>query len=231
MIGKTPNDKQGNLFLPLLKDMLDPRRPLYKLADKIRWEEFENEFKKLYREDFGAPSKPIRLMVSLLILKQIENLSDEDLVEKWAENPYYQYFSGETHFSWKLPCDPTDITYFRKRIKKSGVEKIMQVSIQIHGNDGTEKVVCVDTTVQEKNITYPTDLKLHKKIAEQCIKISSREGIDLRQSYKRTIPKLIKDQRFKRNVKTLKKSEKISEEVKNDSESFGARIGKKTSVE
>ncbi|MBK8328624.1 MAG: transposase [Bacteroidetes bacterium] len=50
----------------------------------------------------GKPAKPIRLMVSLLILKQLRNLSDESIVEQWSENVYYQYFSGELYL--RLNC-------------------------------------------------------------------------------------------------------------------------------
>ena len=150
MIGKSANGNQQNLFLPLLKEMLDPRRPLYKLADEIPWSAIESDLKKYYRDDFVAPSKPIRLMASLLILKQLENLSDETLVERWAENPYYQYFSGQTHFTWKIPCDPSDITHFRKRIGKEGVERIFAVSIEIHGEDAQEK--CMTTYRVNHNI-------------------------------------------------------------------------------
>lgn len=214
MIGKSPQDNQEDLFREKLSEMLDPRKPLYKLADEIPWEDFEQEFHQYYREDFGAPSKPIRLMVSLMIFKQLYNLSDEAVVEKWTENPYYQYFSGEIYFNWKLPCVPTDLTKFRKRIGKEGVEKILKLSIDLHGEDALERVVVVDTTVQEKNITYPTDIKLHKKIIEKCRNIASKEGIELRQSYTRTVPKLIRDQRLKRHPKTRKQARKSARKMK-----------------
>jgi transposase, IS5 family len=78
-----------------LGDTLDQKHPLYLLANSINWSLFDEAFKEFYSEKMGAPSKPIRLMVSLLILKQVRNLSDENLVEQWSENCYYQYFAGE----------------------------------------------------------------------------------------------------------------------------------------
>ncbi|MBC7534598.1 MAG: transposase [Ferruginibacter sp.] len=71
---------------------------MFLLAHKINWSVFEDNFKKHYSETMGKPAKPIRLMVSLLILKHVRNLSDENLVEHWSENLYYQYFGGEQFF-------------------------------------------------------------------------------------------------------------------------------------
>src|SRR5476649_1365757 len=81
-----------------LSYQLNQKHPLYLLANKIDWSVFENAFKVYYSETMGKPAKPIRLMVSLLILKYVRNLSDENLVEQWSENLYYQYFSDEQHF-------------------------------------------------------------------------------------------------------------------------------------
>ena len=150
-----------------LADQLNQKHPLYMLADKIDWSVFENEFKVYYSGKKGKPSKPIRLMVSLLILKYLRNLSDECLVEQWSENAYYQYFSGEHHFQPTIPCVPTELVAFRQRIGEPGAELILKESIRVNepsGKKGTVAVLSLDTTVQEKNITYPTDDKLYKKI-------------------------------------------------------------------
>jgi IS5 family transposase len=133
-------------------------------------------------------------MSSLLILKAIYNLSDEDLVEKhWEMNVYYQYFSGVSIQQWGQPCAASDLVFFRKRIGQQGVEKILKHSIDKHGKDSKEYNVSVDSTVQEKNITYPTDAKLHKKIIDKCVKIANKQEITLRRSYKRTSKQLVRD--------------------------------------
>ena len=97
-----------------------------------------NEPENFYNSDYGRPAKPIRLMVSLLILKQMYNESDETVVQKWCENPYWQYFSGKQYFQWALPCDPSELTKFRNRIGAAGVEKIFQQSILVHGKEAME---------------------------------------------------------------------------------------------
>ena len=99
-------------------------------------------------------------MVSLLILKQLRNLSDENVVEQWAENSYFQYFSGEQNFIPTIPCVPTELVEFRKRIGTEGAELILKESICINGKDSEDDNLSGDPTVQEKNITYPTDDKL-----------------------------------------------------------------------
>jgi len=206
MKGNSPDQSQKSLFNTPLKEMLNPKNGLYQLADMIPWEEFEKEFAIHYTKNFGRPAKPIRLMVSLLMLKQLSGLGDETVVEQWLQNPYWQYFSGENIFQWKFPVEPSDLVHFRKRIGIKGVEKILEVSIRLHGKSSKEKDVVVDTTVQEKNITFPTDVKMYKKIIDQCNKISRKEGIEIRQSYKRTVKKLLLKQRFRNHPKNRKKA-------------------------
>lgn len=133
---------------------------------------FEDAFTPLYCLDNGRPAKPIQLMVGLLVLKHLRNLSDEAVVEQWSENIYYQYFCGETSFVCGPPCEPSELVHFRKRIGEAGIELILKESIRINGEDSHDEYVSIDTTVQEKNITYPTDSKLHKKIIKKCQQIA-----------------------------------------------------------
>ena len=213
MKGKPPDTSQYELYRQKLENLINPAHPVCKLAKRIPWDELETQFADLYH-DTGRSAKPIRLMVSLLILKQLYGLSDETIVERWVENPYFQYFNGESVFQWHFPCHPTDLVYFRKRIGEQGVEKILKVSIDLHGKKAKEKEVLVDTTVQEKNITFPTDTKLYKRIIEHCVAIAKKEGITLRQSYSRTTKKLMLAQRFRRHPKNHKKARAAQRKLK-----------------
>ena len=65
-------------FYSTFEEQLNHRHPLYILAGKINWEIFEEAFAKLYSQE-GRPAKPIRLMVSLMMLKHIRNISDESV--------------------------------------------------------------------------------------------------------------------------------------------------------
>jgi transposase, IS5 family len=207
-------DKSQLTFFNSFKEQLNQNHPLYVLANKIDWQFFDNSFKKHYSPNLGAPAKPIRLMVSLLILKQLRNLSDENVVFQWAENNYFQYFSGEECFCNKIPCVPTELVEFRKRIGEEGIELILKESIRINGKDGEGDVLSADTTVQEKNITYPTDDKLYKKIIKKCQSIANKENVELRQSYTRTVKQLSIIQRLKRKKRGDVKARRANRKIK-----------------
>jgi len=184
---------QLHFLAPTLKEQLNPKNELCLLAHVIDWGYFEKEFAPSY-SDKGRPARPIRLMTSLLILKALYDLSDEVLVEQhWEMNAYFQYFGGISVQQWGQPCAASDLVHFRQRIGEQGVEKIFKHSIEKHGKDGQDPNVSVDTTAQEKNITYPTDAKLHKKIIDKCVKIAKKQGIVLPRSYKRTSKQLVRD--------------------------------------
>ncbi len=204
---------QTSFISPDLIDQLNPKHRLVILANKICWKDLEESLSCYYAENFGRPAKPIRLMTGLLILKQMENLSDERVVEAWVQNPYMQYFCGEDRFQWQFPCDPSDLTYFRNRIGEKGVEKVLELSIKLFGKMALEKEVVIDTTVQEKNITYPTDAKLYGKIIEKCRKIADKEQIALRRSYSRTVKELMLAQRFAAHPKNHKKAKKAQKQL------------------
>ena len=133
MRAKKKPTNQLNFLAPSLKEQLNPRNELYLLTEQMDWQYFEQEFGDLYSKK-GRPAHSIRLMSSLLILKAMYSLSDEDLVEKhWEMNVYYQYFSGASIQQWGQPCAASDLVFFRKRIGQQGVEKILQHSIVKHG--------------------------------------------------------------------------------------------------
>ena len=200
-------------FYSTFEEQLSRSHSLYILANQINWEIFEEAFAKLYSQE-GRPAKPIRLMVSLIILKHIRNISDESVVEQWSENAYYQYFSGEKMFACGAPCEASELVHFRNRIGAEGIALIFKESIRINGKDGQEQEATTDTTVQEKNITYPTDNKLHRKIIKKCIAIADEQGIELRQSYRRVLKKLLMEQRFRNHPKNKGKARKADKKVK-----------------
>lgn len=201
-------------FFNTLADQIDSKHPLALLAHSINWSVFEEAFSKHYSTNMGKPAKPIRLMVSLLILKQLRNLSDENIVFTWSENLYFQYFSGQENFTPKIPCSATELVEFRKRIGVEGVELIFKESIRVNGKDSDDDILSADTTVQEKNITYPTDTKLHKKIIVKCIGITKAEGIVLRQNYNFTLKKLNTLLRFQHNKNGSKQARKARKKIK-----------------
>lgn len=159
LLSKTRTNTSQLGFYSTFEEQLSHQHPLYILANKIELKIFDETFRKHYADE-GRPAKPIRLMVALLVLKHIRNLSDESVVEQWMENVYYQYFSGEISYACGVPCEASELVHFRNRIGEEGVELILKESIRVNGDDSGDVHVSVDTTVQEKNITFPTDDKL-----------------------------------------------------------------------
>jgi len=185
-----PADNQNLLYSARLEQILDHNHPLFKLSNAIDWSEFEEAFGKLYDPGQGRPAKPIRLMVGLHYLKHAYDLSDEDVVVRWVENPYWQYFCGCSHFQHELPIDPSLMTKWRKKVKAKGMEKLLEVTIKTGLKTGalkrTElKRLSVDTTVQEKAISFPTDAKLYQRMREKLVSKAKDCDMELRQSYVR----------------------------------------------
>lgn len=183
----------------------------------------------------AVPPKPIRLMTGLLVLKHLRNVSDEQVVGQFSENAYYQYFCGMDAFSISAPCASSELVHFRKRIGEKGVELILKESIRAcvaqedkrkeeddrkNGKDGRgrksdkEQTAFIDTTVQEKNVTFPTDSKLLNKIIGYCHKAAKAEGVKVRQSYVREIKGLKLTQRFRGKAHSKKKVAKADRRMK-----------------
>lgn len=213
MKGFQQKHAQFSLLKATLIEQLNPENPLIRLAKVIPWDDIEKKLSSYYPTS-GRRAKPIRLMAGLLILKHLENLSDERLIHKWVENPYYQFFCGYHEFQWKFPCHPTDLIYFRKRIGEEGCREIFKASIKIHKKKALEKEVVIDTTVQEKNITYPTDTKLHLKIIASCIRIAQTECIKLNRTYNKELKSLIRQIRFSKSNVHLKKLGRAKARIK-----------------
>ena len=208
--------KQLSMFSSL-EDMLSHQHPLFQLSNKINWECFENAFSPLYCNTNGRPAHPIRLMCGLLILKHLRNVSDEMVVSQWSENAYYQYFCGGLEFMPKQPCDASELVHFRNRIGEEGMELILAESIRVntdHDDEDHFDTAFIDSTVQEKNITYPTDAKLHKKIIKNVLKIVHDKCLPLRQSYTRTLKGIYRSQRFRNHPKNRKKALKADRQLR-----------------
>lgn len=178
------------LFQAHFDQILNPAHELIQLARKIDWSRLDAAFAGSYSDDMGAPAKAIRLMVGLHYLKYTFDMSDERLVEQWVENPYWQYFCGYTHLQHICPIHPTSMTKWRNRVGAGKLEELLKETIDLavrekHLSRRDLQRVNVDTTVQEKNITFPTDSKLLYKAIEKLVVAARDRGIRLRQSYVR----------------------------------------------
>ena len=208
--------RQDDLFKVFLKDLVDLAHPLVRLAEQVAWKQFEEALAAVFADEQGRPSADVRLVVGLMYLKYAYDLSDEDVVAAWVENPYWQYFTGGTFFEHRLPIDPSSLTNWRKRIGAAGAEQMLAETLKtglktkmIRPQD--LKRVNVDTTVQEKEIRFPTDARLYHRSLEVLVRLAKRHGIGLRQTYvrvaKRSMLKLggyAKAKQFKRAKRETK---------------------------
>ncbi|HEY4344264.1 MAG TPA: IS5 family transposase [Parvibaculum sp.] len=191
-----------DLFRSRLDQIIDLGHPVAKLARTIDWRFLEERFGAVYTDGAGQPPLPTRLMAGLAILKHTFDLSDEVLCERWIENPYYQYLCGEEFFRHDLPFDRSSLTRWRHRMGEEKLLALIQESLSVATKTGAMKPsdlsrVIVDTTVQPKNITFPTEAKLANRAREKLVKLAKKTGVVLRQSYVRVGKlALIKHQRY-----------------------------------
>ncbi|NOR70990.1 MAG: IS5 family transposase [Methylomarinum sp.] len=181
---------QTDLLQGDLEFLIDLNHELCLLADRINWNKFEEDFAEYFPANCGNPALPARLVVGVLYLKHAFGLSDEAVVSMWKENPYWQYFCGMQYFQHELPFHPTSLIKWRKRLGEAGCEKLLKELIEVAIREDVIKEkdlkkVIIDTTVQEKAITFPTDSKLQHKARLLLLKQARKFGIKLRQSYLR----------------------------------------------
>jgi transposase, IS5 family len=133
MLGKSDKNPQLNLIEVPMVHFIDPGHELCRLAKKINWDEVEKEFAGFYSTK-GAPSVPVRIMIGLILLKQVYRYSDKNALVHWVENPYWQHFCGQVYFQHKAPFYFSDFSHFRKRIGNEGDKKIARLGSEVFGN-------------------------------------------------------------------------------------------------
>jgi len=205
------DDGRQDLFRARLDQIIDMKHPKVVLARAIDWDWLAEEIGAVYKDGRGYPPLPVRLMAGLHILKYMDDLSDEEVCRRFVENPYYQYFCGEVFFRHELPFDRSSLTRWRQRLGEEKVMALLQASLMAAVRLGAARPsdftrVIVDTTVQEKNITHPTDAKLMDTARRRLARLAKTHGVRLRQSYARVGKRaLIKHQRY-RHAKQYKRA-------------------------
>jgi len=192
---KSREPEQDDLLRPRLVEMIDMRHELVRLAALIDWGFFERQWAGFFPSHTGRPAASPRLVAGLLYLQHTYRLSDEAVVARWVENPYFQHLCGETFFQHRPPIDPSSLTRWRRRIGEEGVEWLLTKTIEAGRDAGliderSAEQVIVDTTVMEKDIAHPTDARLYERARRRLVTLAQQAGLDLRQSYARLAPRL-----------------------------------------
>jgi len=218
---KTPQkDRQRDLFRAALSSIIDTRHGLVKLAKVVQWDRLDEIFGSTYCADNGRPGVSTRLMVALHYLKYTHNLSDEDVVATWVENPYWQYFSGMQWFEHQLPINPSSMTRWRKRIGESGAEELLKETIEAGLKLKAIKAfqlkrVNVDTTVQEKEVRFPTDSRLYDRARQQLVNFAKERRIKLRQNYNRKSKQMLFRQSRYSHARQMKRARACTRKLRN----------------
>jgi len=178
----------NDLFRARLDQIINMKHELVQLAGKIDWNWLDSEIAPLY-SDKGRPGIETRFVVGLLLLKHIYGLSDEGVCERWIYDPYFQYFSGEEFFQHAFPHERSDLSHWRQRLGDK-LELLLAESLRVAHESGALRTkdlerVTVDTTVQPKAITFPTDAKLLHAAIKGLNRLARKYGVRLRQSYLR----------------------------------------------
>ena len=178
----------GDLFRARLEQIINKKHELVQLAGKIDWQWIDGEITPLY-SDQGRPGVETRFVIGLLLLKHVYGLSDEGVCERWVHDPYFQYFTGEEFFQHEFPHERSDLSHWRKRLGDR-LELLLAESLRVAHASGALRTkdlarVTVDTTVQPKNITFPTDAKLLHAAIKGLNRMARKHGVRLRQSYLR----------------------------------------------
>ena len=208
-------NRQKDLFRIELLQIIDSTHSLVKLADVVDWNRLEEVFGSTYCPDNGRPAISTRLMVALHYLKYTHNLSDDDVVTGWVENPYWQHFSGMKWFEHKLPIHPSSMSRWRKRIGDAGAEQLLKETIEAGLKLKAIKAfqlkrVNVDTTVQEKEIRFPTDARLYDRARQRLVDAAKKRGIDLRQNYNRKSKQILAQQSRYAHARQMKRAKKCT---------------------
>src|SRR5213596_1022558 len=178
----------GDLFRAQLDQIINMRHQLVQLAGKIDWDFIDGEIAPLY-SDGGRPGIATQFVIGLFLLKHMYGLSDEGVCERWVYDAYFQHFTGDEFFQHEFPHERSDLSHWRKRLGDK-LELLLAESLRVAHESGALRTkdlarVTVDTTVQPKNITFPTDAKLLHAAVKGLTRLARKHGVRLRQSYLR----------------------------------------------
>ena len=202
-----------DFFAARLDHMIDLRHPLAVLASRMPWQQIEASVAHLFSRqgragavqsdldlfgeqvrkatsasNAGRPRVPLRTMIALLYLKHAFDLSDQAVVERWADSPRWQFFSGMAYYEDRLPCDATTLVKFRRLLGEEGVEELLAQTVNLAVSAklipaAALATVVVDSTVQEKAVAHPTDSKLLETARTKLVAAAKDAGLELKQTF------------------------------------------------
>lgn len=211
-------DNSADLFRAQLSQMLNMSHPLVRLSAQMNWDKLEADIDLIYTSEVGQPPLPTRLLAGLHYLKYTFDESDESVVARWLENPYWQYFCGFEYLQHKLPLHPSSLVRWRHRLGDK-LETLLSQTIEVaqHTKAMSPREldhVNVDTTVQEKSVRFPTDARLYNRMRTVLVSAAEERGIALRQSYRKVGQKALIMQGRYSHARQMKRSSRQTKKLK-----------------
>ncbi len=227
--------EQDDLLRPRLMDMIDGRHELVRLAALIDWGWFEQEWAGFFPAGEGRPATHPRLVAGLMYLQHAYGLSDEAVLARWVENPYFQHFTGEVFFQHRSPIHPSSLSRWRGRIGEDGAEWLLTKTIEAGRACGAVTPrrlaeIAVDTTVMEKAIAHPTDSRLYERARCSLVALARKAGITLRQNYNRKAPRLAAQAGRHAHARQFRRMRKVLRTLKGYTGRVLRDIGRKLST-
>ncbi|WP_176014048.1 transposase [Victivallis sp. Marseille-Q1083] len=147
---ESPHGKQqGDLFKPLLRDIVSLRHAMVKLANAIDLQSFKDGLAASFCVKNGRPSCPVRLMVALHYLKYASGMSDEAVLDEWLENLYWQYFTRGIYFEYEDPklLELGERLFNQKKSDKRKLYSIHEPQVECIGKGKAHKKIEFGTKV------------------------------------------------------------------------------------
>ena len=114
---------------PRLDEIIDSDHALAKLNSAIDWRLLEGRLGPIQGvPSEGRPSQT-RATVGLAILRQLYELTDDVLCDRWLENPYYQLLCGEQFFQHSLPYDRVVLLAGLRRLGPDKLRTLMRAGL------------------------------------------------------------------------------------------------------
>jgi hypothetical protein len=213
------SDKQISLFDfgEISGIELNPDNRWIKISQLIDWDTLEAKYSKVYCDDNGRPGTSVRLALAAMLIKQIEGLTDEEIVLHISENPYMQYLCGFNQFKIDPPFVSSMMVEFRRRF---GEEIIREINESMFKNDKAEPesapenhgTIILDATCTPADIAFPQDIKLCNDAREKTEEIIEILHKPLRG--KKQKPRLDKKKAKKEFKKIAKMKKRKSKEMR-----------------
>lgn len=176
----------------LISEIVPEDNELVKLKKILNWEKMNKIYRECYKSKKGNATKKTDLVLGLFILKHLYSKPYRVIIDELHLNAAYMLFCSVSYDEVvklknqkKKLIDHSTLIKIKYRLGEERFQRITKIFLKElikHGFvDG--KYLFSDTTSLEKNILYPTDISLLKRVIEES------EAVIQKVRYKKDIVK------------------------------------------